>query len=181
MTTKTQIAISLEAMFLSASNVRDISAFIGRPAKKEMSLWTKQRKLDDYESVQGDFTEALDYVNRQFVKLHKNKPYEFSMASGKKYPKYYIDEGVERYNVNDWRSHDAQYSQEVFRSNANFRYGNKIKQWRIGMHKRHYDREEHENGFRDIRELSNFQRGYNMKDIYAPNKYTSSDSIMYGY
>ena len=128
-----------------------------------------------------DYSEALDFANIEFSAKHKHKQYELNMATGQDYPKYYIDEGVERYSVDDFRKHDAQQVQETMRSNANFRYGNKIKGWRVGQHKRHYDREEHENGFADIRELNTLERGYRMDKIYGPNDYESADSTMYDY
>lgn len=181
MSTDSKIASSLELMFLSKSNTKEVGSLLGRNANKEMQSWASKQQLDDYESVQLDFSEALDFVNKQFVKDHRNAEYELNMAAGQKYPKHYIDSGVERYNVEDWRTHDAQHTQEVFRSNANFRYNNEIKQWRVGPHKRHYDKETHETGLKDTRELNTIQRKYNMKDILGPNPYVSSDSLMYGY
>jgi hypothetical protein len=150
-------------------------------AEKKMKMWAKKNSLDDYESVHMDFSEVLDFINAKFIREHAHKDYELNMSAGQAHPKYYIEDGVERYSVNDWRTHDAQTVQEVFRSNSNFRYGNAIKQWRIGQHKHHYDREAHAAGLKDTRELNTIQRGYNMDDIYGPNKYESSDSIMYGY
>jgi hypothetical protein len=182
MSTESKIVKSLEAMFLSKSNTRDLTAYLGRNALKEMKAWAAKKSLDDYESVSMDFSETLDFANTEFVKDHKQKGYELNMAEGQKHPKFYIDEGVERYNVDDFRTHDAQSTQEVFRSNANFRYGNKIKQWRIKQHSHHYDRDAHEAGLRDTRELNTLQRGYNMSSIYkgsAGNPYVSSDSIAY--
>lgn len=179
MTTESRITNSLKHMFLSNNNVRDVTAFIGRNARPEMTNWSKRKDLDDYESVQMDYSEALDFANNEFVKDHKRGGYTLNMASGQDYPKYYIDEGVERYSVNDFRSHDAQFTQEVHRSSANFRYGNDIKKWETSLYKRNYDRVEHENGLRDIRELNTLQRGYRMGKIYGANDYESSDSIMY--
>jgi hypothetical protein len=166
-------------MFICTKNIRDVSAYIGRDAGKEMIEWATTQTLDDYESAQGDYSEALDLVNNRFVKLHKTKPYELNMARGQDYPKYYIDEGVERYSTEDFRQHDAQKVQDVIRTNENFRGGNKIKTWHVSQHKRHYDRGEHEAGLRDIRELNTLERGYNMDKIYGANPYESSDSIMY--
>ena len=123
MTTPSRIINSIEGMFLSASNIRDITAYIGHDATKEMKDYASHKPLDDYESIQMDYSETLDFINNDFVKKHKNKGYELSMATGQAHPKYYIDEGVERYGVNDFRSHDAQSTQEVHRSNENFRYG----------------------------------------------------------
>lgn len=181
MSTKTHITVSLEKLFLSKSNIRDISAYIGRYAAEEMKQWAETHPLDDFESVQNDYSEALDFVNNDFVKSVKDKPYELNMARGQKYPKYYIGEGVERYNPEDFRVHDAQNTQEVMRSNANFRYNNKIKSWHRSAHVRNYDREEHETGLRDIRELNTLGRGYNMNKIYGNNDYKSSESYMYNY
>jgi hypothetical protein len=181
MTTGNNIGRSLEKIFLSDTNIRDISAYIGRNAREEMKEWASTRKLDDYESVQMDYIEALDFANAEFSKKHKHGGYELNMSAGQDYPKYYIDEGVERYTVDDFRKHDAQSTQEVMRSNSNFRYGNKIKQWNIGQHRRHYDRDEHENGFGDIRELNTIERSYNMDKIYGPNDYESAESTMYDY
>jgi hypothetical protein len=181
MTTEQHIGMSLEKMFLSDFNVRDISGRMGRNAENEMKIWAASKKLDDYESVQMDYSEALDFANNEFSAKHLRKKPELNMAAGQDYPKYYIEEGVERYDVDDFRTYDAQQVQEVMRSNANFRYGNKIKEWRIGQHKRHYDKEEHEKGFADTRELNTLERGYNMSKIYGPNEYESADSTMYSY
>ena len=181
MTTEQHIVKSLEKMFLSDQNIRDMTAFIGRDVTDEMRKWVNGRNLDDYESVQMDYSEALDFVNIQFSKEHKNEGYELDMSRGQNYPKYYIDEGVERYNAEDFRLHDAQYTQETMRSNANFRYNNKFKSWETGLYKRHYDREEHDKGLRDTRELDTLQRGYSMEKIWGPNDYESADSTMYDY
>lgn len=181
MSTKTHIALSVEKLFLSKNNIRDVSAHIGRYAAPEMIKWANNNPLDDYESVQGDYSESLDFINKQFVNESKNKPYELNMAQGQDYPKYYIDEGVERYSVDDFRSHDAQNTQEVMRSNANFRYNNKIKIWCKSAHVRHYDHDEHENGLRDTRELNTLSRKYNMNKIYEENPYKSAESYMYNY
>ena len=173
--------ISMEAVFLSKSNIRDMSVYIGRDASEEMKKWTKTKKLDDYESVQMDYSEVLDYINIEFVKAHKKKSDGVSMQDGGKYPKYKITDNVEGYTVDDFRTHDAQYAQEVIRSNENFRYGNRFRKWETSLYKRHYDREEHEAGLRDTRELNTLERGYDMEKIYGENEYTSSDSIMYNY
>jgi hypothetical protein len=173
---------SLSQLFLSRQNIIIISSVIGRNASDEMNKWSSERNLDDYESVQMDFTEALDFANNEFSKAHKPREYELSLADGKtKHPKYFISNAVTGFNVNDWRTFDAQSSQEIFRSNKNFRHGNRIKPWQASMHKRHYDRDEHENGLKDIRELQTIQRGYNMEAIYGKNQYVSSDSLMYDY
>ena len=181
MTTPSRIINSIEGMFLSASNIRDITAYIGRDATKEMKDYASHKPLDDYESIQMDYSETLDFINNDFVKKHKNKGYELSMATGQAHPKYYIDEGVERYGVNDFRSHDAQSTQEVHRSNENFRYGNKIKRWETSLYKRNYDRAYHETGLRDIRELDTITRKYRMDKILGPNDYESSESMMFDY
>jgi hypothetical protein len=146
-----------------------------------MVKWVKHRDLDDFESVQDDISEALDYVNKLFVDEHKLKPFELNLSgrdvvSGRDllYPKYYIDEGVEYYNTNDYRTHDAQATQETFRSDKNFRYGNKIPRWQTSVHARHYDRSEHERNLPDIRELDSFMLGYDMSKIYEENPYVSS-------
>lgn len=181
MTTDSHIYNSIEDMFLSPSNIRDLSAYIGRDVTSDMKKWVSVHDLDDYESIQGDYSEALDYANNNFVRRYKNKPYTLDMSAGQNYPKYFIQDGVERYNVNDWRSHDAQCTQETHRSNANFRYGNRFKKWQTSMYKRHYDIESHVDGLRDIRELNNLNRGYNMDKIYGNNPYESSDSLLYNY
>ena len=181
MTTESHIALSIKRLFTSPRNVRKVSEYIGRNALADMTTWLKTHNLDDSESISGDMSESLDYANATFVKVHKKKGYEVNMANGTNFPKYYIDEGVEYFNVDDWRSYDAQTTQEVFRTNDNFRYGNAIKKWEIGLHARHYDRAVHEQGLPDIRELDTIQRGYNMEKIYGPNEYESSDSILYNY
>jgi hypothetical protein len=168
-------------MFLNKNNTRDISARLGRYAVPEMKKWVSVRQLNKYSSVQNNHIEVLDFINKEFINAHKNKPYELNMAKGQDYPKYYIDEGVERYNVDDFRAHDAQSTQEVTRSNDNFRYNNEIKLWNRSAHIRNYDRDEHENGLRDTRELNTLSKGYNMEKIYGENPYKSSESYMYDY
>ena len=174
MTTETQIAKSLERMFLSDSNIKDVSSYLGRPLKKEMILWASKRKLDDYESVQMDYSEALNFANIEFAKKYKLDDVEINMASGNKFPKYYIQDGVANYDVEDFRKHDAQQVQSVMVSNANFRYGNKFKKWETSLYKRYYDTKEHENGLRDTRELLTLDKKYNMENIYGENPYKSS-------
>lgn len=173
--------ISMESIFLSKQNIKKLSASIGRNATKEMVDWTKVKKLDDYESVHMDKSEVLDYLNSEFIKAYKKEPVNVILQDGRKYPKYKIADSVEGYTVDDFRTHDAQFVQEVFRTNENFRYGNRLRKWETGLYKRHYDREEHEAGLRDTRELNTLERGYDMEKIYGENEYTSSDSIMYNY
>lgn len=173
--------MSVESIFLSKSNTLNISTKVGRDVSNNMKVWANKNSLDDYESVHGDLYETLEFANNQFIKTVKNEPCEINMSHGQKYPKYYISDGVEKYDTEDFRSHDAQYSENVMRSNANFRYNNKIKLWNRSAHIRNYDKDEHENGLRDIRELNNTQRGYNMDKIYDKNPYVSSDSLMYDY
>jgi hypothetical protein len=179
MSTESKMLKSLEAMFLGRSNIKYVESRLGRSASIEMKTWTLKQSLDDYESVQSDFSEALDFANKQFIKAHQHEEYGISTAEGQNYPKCYIKGGVEGYNPEDWGMHDAQFTQEVFRSNNNFRYKNEIKQWRIGQHKHHYDRVEHEAGLKDTRELNNHVRGYNMKDVLGSNPYVSSDSLLF--
>jgi hypothetical protein len=174
---------SLKQLFLCTRNVKFVSAAIKRNALKDMVKWEKKKDIDDYESVSMSILESLDYINKEFITAHRQaqQTYTLDMSAGQKYPKYYIQEGVERYSPNDFRSHDAQFTQQVFRTNANFRYGNVIKKWETSLYKRHYDRECHADGLRDTRELNTLQRGYNMGKIFGPNDYESSDSIMYNY
>jgi hypothetical protein len=181
MSTVNHILFSLEKMFLSNNNIINMSAHIGRPMKNEMIKWAKQNPLDDYESVQGDYTESLDYVNDEFSKMYKDRSVEINTSAGQKYPKYYISDGVEKYTTDDFRKHDAKKLQDVRVSNSNFRYNNKIKSWRLSQHRHYYDKDEHANGLRDIRELNTPVSGYNMDKIYGKNPYESSDSLMYNY
>jgi hypothetical protein len=179
MTTNQHIATSLEKMFLDKSNIYEISTHIGRDARKDMYIWASKRKLDDYESIRMNYMEVLNFVNIEFYKTHKIDDYEINMSAGNKYPKYYIESGVEQYKVKDFRIHNTQQLQNVIRSDANFRYGNKIKKWESSLYKRHYDKYEHESGLGDTRELNTIERGYNMDEIYSKNPYESSDSVMY--
>jgi len=176
MTTERQISISLEKMFLNEFNIKKISEHLGRDVKNEMITWASTQDLDDYESVQMNYIESLDYINIEFSKKHKRKTYESNMATGQNYPKYYISEGVEQYTVNDFRKHDANQLQNIMRSNDNFRYGNKVKPWETSLYKRHYDKDEHANGLGDTRELNTLEKKYNMDKIYGSNYYESSDS-----
>lgn len=144
-----------------------------------MHNWALHKKLDDYESVRMDYLEALEFANNEFIEEYKPKEVEINTSAGQKFPKYYIAEGVENYNVEDFRHHDAKPLPNVMRSNANFRYGNVIKKWETNLYKRNYDRDEHAAGLGDIRELYNIDRGYNMEKIHGANEYASSDFIMH--
>jgi hypothetical protein len=183
MTTNKKIKQSLELLFLSVGNTRDLSAYIGRDVRKEMIAYARKQKLDDTESVQDDVYEALEYVNIQFSKPLIAKPFEGNVTeNGKSYPKYYISDGVEDYNVESMRQHDAQSTQEVYRTNDNFIYGNVIKPWEISLYTRNYDRDPKAQGLRDTRELSNnVSRKYDMSRLTGENPYKSSDSYLYDY
>jgi hypothetical protein len=181
MSTLSELTISIEKLFLRRKNVEDLSKKLGRNALTEMRTWVKKFRLDDCESVRSSYAEVLAYLNSKFISEHKADTIEMSLADGRKYPKYYIADSVEGYFVNDYRAHDAQCTPDVFRTNENFRYGNAIKKWETSLYKRHYDRDEHVHGLGDTRELSAFQRGYNMHRLYKGNEYESSDSMMYDY
>lgn len=172
---------SLEELFLSDENIKKLSNYAEKNVKDDMVYFANNNLLDDYESVQGDYMEALDFVNDKFIKSISYTINAISTAKGQKYPKGIVLDGVENYTVNDFRTHDAQYTQEVIRSNANFRYNNDIKSWRRSAHVRNYDRNEHESGLKDTRELNTLTRSYNMNNIFKDNPYKSSDSHMYNY
>lgn len=170
---------SLHKLFLCRANVREVSQQVGFNAADLMKTWASKEDLDDYESVQGDYTEALDYINATFIKKHKPRVPDRVTSVGP-YPTVQLSDGLNKlHTVGDLRSYDAYTRQEVFRTNGNFRYDNAIKRWHVSGHKRFYDRDEHENGLRDIRELNSHVRGYNMDNIYADNPFESSDSITF--
>jgi hypothetical protein len=171
---------SLERIFLSKDNMRDISAYLKTDATMIMKSWAAKRNLDDYESVQLDYTEALGFINNEFVAMYEQQNDPKPVTYGQKFPKYRIKGGVEEYSPSDYRSHDAQLTQEVFRSNNNFRYGNKLKKWETSLYTRHYDREEHEHGLKDTRELETLERGFCTNGVVAPNPYKGSDTIIWG-
>jgi hypothetical protein len=183
MTSNKKINQSLELLFLSVANTRDLKAYIGRDVRKEMIAYANKRNLDDTESVQDDLYEALEYVNIEFSKPLIAKPYEGKVSKdGAAYPKYYISDGVEDYNVEGMRQHDAQVTQEVYRTNANFRYGNVIKPWEVSLYTRNYDRDPKAQGLRDTREIANVvSRKYDMSMLSGENPYKSSDSYLYDY
>jgi hypothetical protein len=172
--------MSLSQRFTSRRNITLLSQAIKRSAAQDVKRWVRTHDLDDYESVHLDRDEELIFANKEFIKKHSANlvPYELKIPG--KYPKHYIDNGVENYNTQDFRTHDAYFTQEVFRTNKNFRYDNKIKSWETHLYKRHYERDNTE-GLRDIRELNPVQRKFNMSKIVGPNPYKSSDSMYYGF
>ena len=179
MTTDYQLEVSLNKLFISNNNIAFVSSKIGRNARAEMLAWASRENMDDYESVRFDYNEELAYVNNEFIKKHKSKPFEKSMARGQKYPKYYISNNVSGFNVNQIRAHDAPAVENVMISNRNFRHNNKIMAFETGLYTRNYDRKTHEEGLRDTRELHTINRSYATEDIQADNPYRSSSSIMY--
>ncbi len=163
-------------LFLSQENVRKISEYLQRDAYQEMKQW--RARQGEFDSVFYDNTQTLDYMNSLFCKEYRRPRVEKNITPGRDFPKFFIEEGVENYTPDDFRAHDAYFDQKVFRTNENFRYGNKIKSWRIGQHARHYDRASHAEGLRDL-ELGNINRGYNMDKIYNRNPFVSSDTLFY--
>jgi hypothetical protein len=172
---------SLETEFLHSDNIKLLSNKLKRNVEKEMIGYAWHKRLDDSEHLYLGYEEVVRFVNNDFIKSHTfNIPEMTSIGNGeKKYPKVKVDGGVGGYNVNDFRTMDAQFTDSIQRSNKNFRYGNKIRKWETSLYTRNYDREYHETGLRDTRELNTINRGYNMEKIYGPNEYISSNSIMY--
>lgn len=180
MTSIEHIINSLEELFLSSRNVSWVSKKLKYDALEDMKKWAGENELDDFESIWMDYSEALDYANKQFIKTKTNvldrvtRELSFRETSRprveRKYPKAFIPGGTFGYTVTDFRNKDAYYEQEVFRTNANFRYNNKIKSWQTHLHTRHYDRDS-EIGRKDTRSLETLVRGYNMDNIFSPNPY----------
>lgn len=172
---------SLEAEFLHPDNVKLLSSKLKRDVSKEMIGYARHKRLDDSEHLYLGYEEVVRFTNNDFIKTHKLIiPEMKSIGNGeKKYPKVKVDGGVGGYNVNDFRVMDAQFTDSIQRSNKNFRYGNRIRKWETSLYIRNYDRDYHETGLRDTRELNTLNRGYNMENIYGPNEYDSSNSIMY--
>ena len=164
---------SLESIFLSRRNVEYLSGKIGRNASLDMKNWTKSHNLDDYESVTNNPNVTVSAINTEFIKKYKKHTTDTSYAMGQKYPKYQVSDNVSGYYVDDFRKHDAYFTQEVMISNSNFRYGNRIKKWESGLYKRNYDHTEHELGLGDIAERETLQRGYIMNDVRGHNKFES--------
>ena len=180
MTSIAHIVNSLERLFLGRRNVSWVSNKLGYNALEDMKKWAQENDLDDFESIQMDYSEALDYANKQFMKTKTEVldqvTRELYMTGTsrpeveRKYPKAWIPEGTFNYTVADWRNKDAYVEQEVFRTNANFRYKNKIKSWQTHLHTRHFDRDP-EMGRKDTRSLETLVRGYDMEAIHGPNPY----------
>lgn len=170
---------SIKDLFLNDTNVNKLSSKLGRDVKSDMIQWTKTYDLDDYESIQMNITETVNFINNQFINKYKETKDGSSNAQGQKYPKYTIKNNTNNYTINDFRTHDAQFVQEVIRSNKNFRHNNKLMPWETGLYKRHYDRDEHGLSLGNFRELQNEERGYDMKNTYVKNPYKSSDSILF--
>ena len=180
MTSIAHIINSLEELFLSRRNVLWISKKLGYNALNDMKKWGEENHLDDFESIQMNHSEALDYANKQFIKtktevLDKVTKELATRGTSRpteetKYPKAWIPNGTLGYTTNDFRNIDAYYEQEVFRTNADFRYNNKIKSWQTHLHTRHVDRDP-EIGRKDTRSLETLVRGYNMDNILGPNPY----------
>jgi hypothetical protein len=182
--------------FLSSANVREIGGRVagaaGVPAIMKKWADTVVGDFDTYSSAQGDMSESLAYVNQTFLtwlgRQGRDRAAPISFVGrgqsqhhpeSRNYPKLYVEDGVENYDVDDFRAHDAQFEQHVMRTNANFRYNNRLLPWQCAMQKRYYDREAFPEGLRDHRELEQPARAYDMSGAWGPNKYTSSDSLMY--
>lgn len=179
MTSISHIINSLEELFLGIQNASWMSHRLGYNALKDMKKWAKENDLDDFESMQMDYSEALDYANKQFIKTKEEvldkvtkglAEETFRPDKETKYPKAWIPGGTFGYTTADWRNKDAYYEQEVFRTNKNFRYSNKIKSWQTHLHTRHVDRDP-DIGRKDTRSLETLVRGYTMDNIWADSPY----------
>ena len=173
--------VSMTSMFLSIDNINKISNELRNNSEEDMKKWANVKDLDDYESVTMDTYETLSYINKEFIKNHKVKQLDFGDEEGQNYPKYNIYDAAPGHDVNDWRSYDAHVKQEVFVTNSNFRYCNRVKKWETSLYKRHYDTDNHAEGLGDTRELYTPHKKYSMDAIYGKNQYESSDSIMYDF
>jgi hypothetical protein len=179
--------MSMEYMFMSDTNIDHLygKTDIPRAKLKELMInWALGQSLDDYESLTMNQAETLEFINSRFLKtlVPERKNNITYRGDDLKLPKLNIPDLPIEDSVEAIRQYDAQREENTYRSNGNFRNGNKISAVELGRFKRHYDVDEHGAGLSSKRELTAPKpRGYDMSGILGKNYYESSDSFMYKY
>jgi hypothetical protein len=173
------MAYSLTEEFLSPRNRGALSRHVGRDVSQEARQWAAGARLDDYESVQGSRLEELQLANRRFVGSLGPRADEWDESWGQKYPGRHVEGQTSYFGVDQMRAIDAQLEQVVVRTNANFRYNNRIPGWEAALYRRHYDRDAHPEGLKDIRSLEQAPAGYDLSGVFEPSRWTSADSHLW--
>jgi hypothetical protein len=139
-----------------------------------MEKWAKSVNLDDYEYIYENPITTLAYINHRFLVNNGNLFQKditknvFRMdgmttdKNGNKVFKKYSEMTANEYkNINLWTQND------IFTNNDKYRYGNKIKEWEIGLYTRHYDRNNDglQHSIPDRASLNTQVRGYDMSNI----------------
>lgn len=116
-------------VFLSQSNIDSLSQRLNRNVKNEMFNYVEAYGL----------LPTLKQNNDAFIIISNNKLVKLKKEADKKYPKVFnFPKNRTKYELG---SLDAMYYDNQYRTNDNFRYKNRIQNWRAHLGKRHYDKD----------------------------------------
>ena len=155
---------SHENNFFNEDNIRFLSKRYKKPILKEMELFAKDYNLDDFEYVNMDAFETLEYINVLFIKF-MSVEIKDRIVYTDKHPKYIIDGKISRIDT-DLPQMDVPPPGDVYISD---RFSNRVKRRETYLYKRNYDKDEQ--NFKDGLESFNTK----LPDI-SKNKYKSSES-----
>lgn len=167
------VEYSLYDLFLGHTNVQHISANLRKNVKLDtMKSFLTELEIGQYDSVNGDITESLSFLNNLFLKQYGSDNDKLHTIRKGKYPKLELSN---KFNYNDlysFRALDAQFDQKTMRDNSQFRFKNKIVQpWQLTGHKNRHNTEN--TGLRGgtFQEKESINRGYAMETILDSNRY----------
>lgn len=158
---------SHENNFLNEDNVSYLSTKFNYNIQQKMVEFSKNNKLDDFEYVNMDAFETLEYINKLFIDSEK-KEVKDSIIITNKHPKYIIDNLQNRIDT-DLPFMDISPPEDIFVSE---KFRNSVKKRETYLYKRNYD--VNENNFKDS--LNSFDKKFNP---LSKNKYISSESLFY--
>ena len=152
-----------------------------------MVKWAADKKINDYEDLNDNLLTTLTFLNKQFLGDH---PELYNRADCSGINVYRITGRVtDRCNrqsnkrhdemlASDYHTLDVWQPHEVFTSNKNNRYCNRVPIWQKSMNTRHHDR--CNDGLRDAiperASLNNQIHGYDMSNIIKGSTYYENPS-----
>lgn len=175
----------LRSLFLGNTNRKHLAQNIGKDVKLYdiMVKFANDLEISKGESVVGDISESLAYLNQLFLNeygIEKDETHYVS-GSGGKYPKLHLQGRFDFDDPNAWKNLDVQMDQKTFLDSSRFRYNNKIMHWNCAGHRnRHYTQND---GLRNgtFQEKENINRGYDMRTILegGNNRYSTTPIYFY--
>ena len=143
-----------------------------------MDDWSKKNSINDYEDLYDNIFMRLNYLNKQFLLdngdmfdlIGKESINVFQIKSDKVTDRCgnIFNKKYDEMLASDYHTLDLHKPLDIFKTDNNFRYGNKIPIWQKSMNTRNYDRcnDGLHTAYASRASLNNQVRGYDMKEIY---------------